>query len=265
MTGDYPPAPDPETEWELRFTQRALEDLRVRHLEPSSLDQIEARTPWPGIVREFRQQRSLSLEATQGYLSMRGLPGIAALHGPGSGRACTWFDPDTSVCWFLGFTPSHEYRLLEARAACDELLPTEEDEVLLEVFREELDFDTRVRPGVLHLVSQALRSPETPCRGTVGQLLRLEIAAVVVPVDVDSGLSDVYLSVTYPLPHPTSVPDWPGAELLARVGNIVSNGTSIVCYTDRVPIGDGQWRKVDPAREWAVIVPSVEVRFSSDD
>jgi hypothetical protein len=95
MTGAYPHVPEPGTFWELRFTQRALADLRVAALEPSNFDDIAARTPWPGIVREFQQQRSLSLQPTQGFLSMAGLPGIAALHGPESGRACTWFDVQT--------------------------------------------------------------------------------------------------------------------------------------------------------------------------
>ena len=47
----------------------------------------------------------------------------------------------------MGFTPQHDYSLFETRAARGELLPDEDDRVLLELEREELDFELRVDPA----------------------------------------------------------------------------------------------------------------------
>ncbi|HTV10398.1 MAG TPA: hypothetical protein VME20_00925 [Acidimicrobiales bacterium] len=83
----------------------------------------------------------------------------------------------------MGFTPQHDYSLFETRAARGELLPDEDDRVLLELEREDLDFELHVGPGLRHLVDQALARPGEPARGTVGDLMRLEVTTIAVAVD----------------------------------------------------------------------------------
>lgn len=93
------------------------------------LDVVAAESKWPSIVEELRTQRSAHPRGTGGQLQRMGRPGIDPRHGPAGGRACPWFDEARGICWFLGFTPDDDYRMLEARAARGELLPTEDDEV----------------------------------------------------------------------------------------------------------------------------------------
>jgi hypothetical protein len=117
---EFPPT---ERSYQLRFTHRALDDLRCPGLVPSDLEGVQAATPWPGIVHDFREQRGDSPETTGGALANMGRGDIYPLHGPAGGRAATWYDEQSEVCWFLGFTPAHDYAALETRAANDDLLP----------------------------------------------------------------------------------------------------------------------------------------------
>ena len=107
---------------------------------------------------------------------------VHPLHGPAGARAATWFDSQNEVCWFLGFSPAHDYGLFEARAEARELLPSEDDETLLELEQEEHDFELRLGPGLVKLVDTAIKSPGNPARGTVGALMRVEVSAIAIEV-----------------------------------------------------------------------------------
>lgn len=249
----YPPV---GPAYELRFTRRALGDLRCEHLAPGDLKSIQSATPWPAVVRDFREQRGESPATTGGALARMGRGDIYPLHGPHGGRAATWFDPDAGVCWFLGYSPEHDDTVLEARAANGELLPDEDDETLLELEREELDFELRVRPGLQQLVMTALEQPRCPARGTVGQLLRLEVTAVVVPVDAEA-LVDLTLTLRLPpIQGSPAPPGWPGSMLLQRIAELATDQpayTLELTYPSHVPLASGD-RPLEPAQEIAVAV-----------
>jgi hypothetical protein len=208
-------------------------------------------------VEEFRDQRSIDPSGTQGPLRSVGRGDIHALHGPAGGRAATWFDQTTSVCWFLGFTPNHDYSLFETRAANEELLPDEDDETILEIEQEELDFGLRVGPGLRMLVQKALETPCTAVSGTVGRLLRLEVSAVVEVVETDV-LADVYVGVRLPVPmlDSSAPPDWPGSELMKRLAELAVGTDELeLDWPEEVPDGNAS-RAVNHARELVVAVRS---------
>lgn len=228
---------------------------------PGDLDLIAAESKWPSIVEEFRTQRSAHPRGTGGQLQRMGRPDIDPLHGPAGGRACTWFDEESGICWFLGFTPDHDYRMLEARAARGELLPTEDDEVRVELEWEELDFELRVRPGLQALLQEALSSPGTPAKGRIGKLLRVEVSVTVVLVGA-ARLADLFLVVRLPLrpegePPP---PGWPGGELAERLLGICTGSDNPQWDAPAtVPDVGGTMRPVDPAEEIAMHFPSWEL------
>jgi hypothetical protein len=246
--------PDVELAYELRFTHKALEDLRCRGCAPGDLEEIEAGTPWPGIVEEFRSQRSRSPDTTGGSLARMGRGDILPLHGPAGGRAATWFDAVSGVCWFVGFSPEHNYELLERRAVVDELLPDEEDETALELEREELDFDVRVGPGLRILVRMARETPSQPARGTVGELLRLEVTATVVSIE-ESELVDLWLIVQIPV-EGRRPSEWPGGALLERIAQLAT-GRDVaeleLKHPDEIPTSQGA-RALDRSRELGIQV-----------
>jgi hypothetical protein len=161
------------------------------------------------------------------------------------------------VCWFLGFTPQHDYRLFEARASADELLPSEDDETLFELELEERDFALRVRPGLVRLVGNALQQPGSPKRATVGELLRLEVSALVVEVD-ESSMVDLVLVVHLPVVVAGArvPPDWPGPLLLQRLAELATGQEAAMLelvYPERLPVPDGD-RPLDPSAELAIAV-----------
>jgi hypothetical protein len=117
------------------------------------------------MVGEFRDQRTRNPRSIGGQLHSVGRGDIDPLHGTDGIRAATWFDEKSGVCWFLALTPEHDYKLMEARAASQQLLSDEDDEVILEVEREELDFELRVRTGVRRLTGEAVAHPKQPWMG----------------------------------------------------------------------------------------------------
>ncbi|QBI20752.1 hypothetical protein ER308_15065 [Egibacter rhizosphaerae] len=162
----------------------------------------------------------------------------------------------TSFVWFLGFTPEHDYTLFERRAEVGHLLPDEDDEVQLELEREQLDFESRIRPGVLELVRRAVAAPMVPHRGTVGGLLRVELSVAVVH-DGGEAVGDVWLIVHLPLqPDAAQVPGWPGSDLLTTVAGVIGAGD--LDYDSQVPTEDG-WRPLDPETELGIVVRNVEL------
>lgn len=259
---EYPEVPKPEECWELRFTARALDDIGCpRDVDPGSMPAVRRGATHKSIVDEFVTQRTLSLQPTQGYLHSVG-PGVAALHGPAGGRAATWFDTETGVCWFVGFTPNHDYGVLEDRAAVDELLPSPEDEQLLELFRLELDFASRIRTGLNKLVQDAAEEPGNPHRGMIGGILQLEVTATVVPLSESDVLADVYLAVRLPLEEQRAdVPEWPGNELLERLVELVDPAAAADYSPQAIPTPDGT-RPIDYASEMVVVARSVTLDAS---
>ena len=216
--GDFPPVED-EAEYELRFTRRALDDLGCpAHVAPGDLDAVEASTQYRDIVRSFRDQRSASPTGTGGSMRDVGRGDVHSLHGPVGQRACTWLDEESKVCWFLGWVAQHDYTEFETRAANDELLPSLDDETVLDVERETLDFAFRIGPGLRRMFREAVDSPGTPIRRTVGSLLQLDVTVEAVMVDGDR-IADVYITTRVP-PLDDPPPGWPGRELPLRLAEL---------------------------------------------
>lgn len=245
---------------ELRFTQRALVELRVRrNLDPGDIAAVRATTPWPAIVDDFANQRVLAPTGTRGPMRNMGRNDIYELSAPDGCRAATWVDKDHRVCWFLGFTPHHDFAPLERRAANDELLPTAEDRRLLEAEVELQEFDERVGPGLRVLVQGAVAEPRVAVRGTVGALVRLAVAAVVERVGT-SKLADLYIAVCLPPAIVGAVRprDWPGPLLPERLAALATASESWELATSlRMPDGKCD-RPIDPAKELVVVVRNWE-------
>jgi hypothetical protein len=217
-------------------------------------------TRWPAIVDEFVKQRSLAPRGTGGTLHSVGRGDIDSLHGRDGSRAATWYDEEHSVCWFLGFTQSHDYSLLTERALNDELLPDDQDMAIIRKKTEDQRFDERVGPGVRRLVTRAVGNPRIPARGTVGGLLRLTVAAVVERVG-DRSLADVYVALRLP-PLEKDVrrpPDWPGPELAERLAALATRGErDEILRVVTMPNGLSD-RRVDPAKELAFVIRNSEL------
>ena len=257
MAEDYPPVPDPSTFWELRFTARALDDLKAPKAEPGDMPAVRTATTWSGIVDEFTTQRSLSPHSTQGTLHSVGRGDIAALHGGAGGRACTWFDANDGVCWLLGFTPAHNYDLFETRAGYGELMPSEDDEVALELARENREFDTRVRPGAETLARQAMAEPGTCKRGTTGgDLLRMEVSTEMVVIG-GTTMCDLYVAIKLPLSETrTAVPGWPGDQLGTELAGLLRGDLD---HTGDMPDGAGGFRAIDHQNEMVLKICNVSL------
>ncbi len=256
MTDPFPPVG--EQPWELRFTRRGLDDIGAtsawRH--PGDVQAVRRVSTYPRVVDDFVHKRLDRPDAPGEPLHSVGRPDIVSLHSAAGGRAITWHDPDVQVVWLLGFTPEHDYGLFERRAAAGQLLPDEQDEVQLELEREQRDFESQIRPGLEQLLHQAIAQPSIPKRGTVGGLLRLEVSAVVVPAG-DGLLGDLWLVVHLPLaPTAADVPGWPGPNLLVTLAAILGQGD--LDYPTELPDESG-WRSVEPASELAIALRNVEL------
>ncbi|MGZ4753427.1 MAG: hypothetical protein ACXWA9_00875 [Acidimicrobiia bacterium] len=259
--------PEPEyravgdAEYELRFTRRALDDLGCSADTPAGdLEAVLGSTIRTDIVEEFRDQRSAAPTGTGGTLHNVGRPDIHPLHGTAGGRACTWHDVENRVCWFLGYSPTHDYALFENRAANGDLLPALRDETMLEVEREQLDFAMRVGPGLRELIRMAVGAPGVPQRGCIGALLRLEVAVIVVPID-KSLLADLFISVALPLHDDGTIPppDWPGSDLQQRLVELALGGRHDNWdLPQRLPSEGGGNRPADLASELPIAVRNVD-------
>ncbi len=285
MSGSDEEYPDVGAEpYELRFTRRALEDLGIDRATPAgSLSKIRKATPWPDIVIDFIDQRTRSPHSTGGYLHHMGRGDIAELHSTSGGRAGTWYDKENEVVWFVGFTPQHDYSHLEARAASDQLLPCGDDLAALFIEREECDFNERVKPDLHALLRTACSHSGTPTKGRVGQLLRLEVTALVLEIDEDK-LADIYVIIRLPpraddKPPP---PGWPGSHLQERLAELIcerfnrsdnlddqsheddgqdteSIEATIWDAPDEVPDGLGGTRSVNRAEELPILVGNCDI------
>ena len=246
--------------WELRFTRRALADLGADAARdtPGDIATVRQTATHTRVIDDFVSKRQERPDAPGTPLHSVGRPDIISLHSTAGGRAITWYDPAAQVVWFLGFTSQHNYMLFEQRAATDDLLPDEQDEVHLELEREQRDFQTRIRPGLTELIGRAVSQPDTPQRGTVGGLLQLELTALVVDSG-DAALADVWLIVHLPLqPEASEVPGWPGGDLLETLAGMLGRGE--LDFSEQIPEGPGHWRSLDPATELAIVVRNIVLR-----
>lgn len=253
----YPPV---EVAYELRLTSRALDDLGVRaDVAPSDFDTILAKTRDRDIVEKFRELRADTPTGTQGSMRNVGRHDIYSLHGRDGQRACTWFEARTSVCWLLGIVGEHNYAELELRAVNGELLPSVDDVAAVELERN--DFDALICPGLLVLIEQALADEGEPVRGTVGGLLRLEVAVTAVHLP-GTRLVDLFISVRMP-PLARGVPPggWPGGALVERIAELATGAPfeELTCEVPfQLPDTGQQWRDLQPASESAVVVRNLE-------
>jgi hypothetical protein len=242
--------------YELRFTRTALDDLGCpADIAPGDIDAIEATTRVKRVVAKFRELRADVPTGTQAPMRDVGRPDVYALHGPDGDRACTWFDDEAAVCWFLGWVPQHDYAEFEDRAANGDLLPNEDDYTVLEVERENLDFDQRIGPGIRRMVDEALDHPGASVRRTVGDLLALDVSVEAVPLD-DTTVVDLYISVGVPpLDEPPA--GWPGRELPTRLAELATGADADELQLDfptAVPSAAGTTRPVEHGNELAVVV-----------
>lgn len=249
-----------ELAYELRLTMRALYDLACpADTAPGDLDGIEHATRQRAIVRKFRALRRDVPTGTQPPMRDVGRPDVYSLHGPDGDRACTWYDDDAEVCWFLGWVAQHDYTEFENRAVNHELLPDEDDYTVLEVERENLDFEHRIAPGIRQMVGEAIETPNTPVRCTVGDLLALDVTVEVVPVDGEV-IADLYITVGVP-PLDEPPEGWPGRDLPIRLAELATRSPAddlILTFPADVPGSDGRPRPIDFGSELAVLVEGWE-------
>jgi hypothetical protein len=247
--------------YDLRFTLRALRDLGVREgVAPGDLDDVRKATRQKDVVDKFKELRRSSPNGTESPMYNVGRHDIYALHDRDGARACTWYDEEAEVCWFLGYCTQHKYEVLEARAINGELLPSLEDLTILE--EEKRNHTTLLEPGIKKLVADAWRTPGDPQRGLVGGLLRLEVSIVVMPVDNDTEIGDLFLTLKLPpvnkgKPTPN---DWPGSRLLERLVEMATNQDFEdldVHVPSKVPASGSMQRQIDPSKEVAIEVRSL--------
>ncbi|MBK5221355.1 MAG: hypothetical protein JJE52_00450 [Acidimicrobiia bacterium] len=134
---------------------------------------------------------------------------------------------------------------------------------MLEVERETLDSNHQIGPGTRHMVGEAIKSPNTPVRRTVGDLLELDVTVEVVPVD-DEVLADLYITVGVP-PLEDPPEGWPGRELPIRLAELATQLPAddlVLAFATEVPGSDGTPRRINFASELAVVVEGWESAIS---
>ena len=94
MTVDFPPVPDPDDDWRLRFTRKALTDLGVRReVAPDDHVTIRAQAICPEIVEKFLEHYTESRDETgAGYVNNVG-GHVHKLKWGSRNRACVSFSP----------------------------------------------------------------------------------------------------------------------------------------------------------------------------
>lgn len=223
------------------------------------IEGIEDSTHRRAIVKKFRLVRREVPTGTRTPMRDVGRPDVYSLHGPDGDRACTWYDDEAGVCWFLGWVAQHDYTEFETRAANHELLPDEDDYTILEVERENLDFDQRIGPGIQAMVAEAFASPNSAIKGTVGDLLVLHVTVEIVLVD-DEVLADLYITVGVP-PLEDPPEGWPGRELPVRLAELATGLPAddlVLGFPAEVPGSHGPPRPIDFGSQLAVVVQGWE-------
>ena len=250
--------------FELRVSERALEDLEcASDTLPGDLESIETGSTYSQIVSLFRSKYRDSPRGTGIPLHNAGRNDVIGLHGPAGGRAATWYDEENAVCWLLAFTPEHDYTLIEQRAAVGELLPSEDDLVVLILERETLNFDQMFKGPVSEMLKEAMSAPGTPVRRTVSDMLQIEIIVEKTEVeesDHEVGVFiDAYLSVRMPPIVASRPPGWPGAQVAQRLMELATGLDSELSlrYPEKFPDGLGGTREIAWGHEIAVQVCSL--------
>jgi hypothetical protein len=262
VTEAYPPVPDPDDDWRLRFTRQALADLGVaRDVAPDDHPAIRSQASCPQIVDKFLEHYSESLEETgAGHVNNVG-GNVHKLKSGSRNRACVKLHPDLQTVWFLGFTAEHDYKLFEDRHAAGDLYPSDEELAEAIAARRAEAFEDRVGPGLRELLDRAASTPGRPARGTVGELVKVEVAVVVIQVD-DEHAADAFITVKMPpAGDPSAVERWPGAQLLPVIAATCHVTYSRLDYPPQVPDGHGGMRPVDLSREAVVQLVDVDTRI----
>jgi hypothetical protein len=261
---EFPPFE--EAPFEFRFTTRALEDLACsRRLSRSDLDSVIANSPYGWIARLFRSKYQESPRGTGLPIANVGRPDIIALHGPEHGRAVTWFDSDNDVCWFLAFSPEHDYKLFEDRAAKDGLLPSHDDLTILILERRTANFDRLFGPPIAEMLKAAVSDPGVPLRRTVRSQLQIELTVIEVVID-GSTLREIFLTVRVP-PLTEFRPDgWPSRDIPRRLMELATrHSRSHLQLRDpeEVPDSSAGFRPVDWQHELAT--QACSLAYSPDE
>jgi hypothetical protein len=245
------PALDPG--WELRFTHRALDDLEASGELPGIIEDIRRATPHHTIIDAFTSKRTED-PAAGSPIGNLGRPDVMSLHGPAGERAATWYDADHRVCWFLAYTPTHDYAHFEQRAANDELLPDDGDYAQLLAER---DLTWRVHQAgreLNGLIRTALERPNKGVEGSLGSSLPCQVFAEVLVIDDESAV-DVWISFrTYPAPAEAWLPSYYEAELVALIegGTELIDAGRVTWYCTEFPVaGDVEvtYRPIDVGKE----------------
>jgi len=261
VTVDFPPVPDPDDDWRLRFTRKALTDLGVRReVAPDDHATIHAQAICPEIVGKFLEHYTESrAETGAGYVNNVG-GHVHKLKLGSRNRACVKVHDRLRTVWFLGFTAEHDYVLFENRHAVGDLYPTDEELAEAVAARRSEAFEERVGPGLRELLSRAADVPGQPQRGTVGELLKLEVSVLVIEVD-EGRMADAFITVRMPPEgDPAAVERWPSSHLLPVLAEACHIAYGRLDYPQQVPDGRGGMRDVDRACEIAVQLVDVDAR-----
>jgi hypothetical protein len=222
-------------------------------------------SPYGWIVRLFRKKYQESPRGTGIPIANVGRPDVIALHGPEHGRAVTWYDAENEVCWFLGFTPEHDYKRFEERASRGELLPSEDDYCVLIVERDTASFDSLFGPAVSEMLKVAISAPSVPIRRTVDDLLQIEITVLEVEID-ERVLREVFLCVHVPPLTERRPVGWPSKDIPKRLMELAtrySRSRLSLRDPDEIPNSSGKFRAVNWQHELATQACSLE--YSGDE
>ncbi len=267
---DSPPEfpPFEEAAFESRLTAWALEDLGCSaRLARSNLEGVAAASPYGWIIGLFRKKYAESAYGTGIPIANVGRPDIIALHGPEHGRAATWYDAENEVCWFLGFTPEHDYKRFEKRASRGELLPSEDDYSVLLIERDTANFDSLFGPAVAEMFKEAVSTPTVPIRRTVDALLQIEITVLEVEID-DRILREVFLSVRVPPLSERRPVGWPSKDIPKRLMELATRYTRSrlsLRDPDEMPDSTGGFRTVNWQYELATQACSLEYSIDTPE
>ncbi|HTX00163.1 MAG TPA: hypothetical protein VMD59_15375 [Acidimicrobiales bacterium] len=206
-------------QWELRFTQRALDDLAAAGEAPGVLDDVEQRTPWSSIVHRFREQRTLDPDGTSPIQGLR-RGDVYSLHARDPQRAATWYDAEHAVCWMLAFVSDHDCGEFTRRQQAAELMPSDEDYALLLAERDEVWRRARVEKDFVALAEQAVAQPLVVQRMQLAGALATETFLEVLAVG--DGEGDLWVCFSLPPAEPVGLHGTWEYELMASLPWLVA-------------------------------------------
>jgi len=260
---DFPKYEEPA--YELRMTELALQDLGCSGIKSrADLKGIKGASSDGDIVALFEKKYRVSPRGTEAPIGNLGRADIISLHGPRGGRAATWYDEENGVCWFLGYTPEHDYVLFEQRSAAGELLPRFDDYQVLVLERQTLDFDGMFIGPTSAMLQEALTKPSERIANTVRDLLEITILVDEVRLGEEL-LRDIYLTLRMPPLREDRPPGWPKSYIAEHLLHLATGGRvapTSICAVTHVPDGNGGVREIAFGNELAVRAASV--RYSAE-